>query len=469
MRRSIAAAATLFFGVALMAAPAHGAAEGGSGAIVLHRGGADVTVPFTTTTAGVELFDVTASAPGADWAKTGDESAVVSVSVDGRYETDIVIPFAWPIARHFSLGDLGAGKHQLTLHFAGDRSPAMARSAVLKNFRFTTYGQSDPNYEALRFAPVLYGRNLANYGGQFDNSYSDAPLVGWHASFKAKTPGHTILEYSVVWSNEDGGTNTPALMARWGRTSDIEWIYEVEVDANGNRVPGSDIFQAPAHTTTKFSGKYEGDHAVLDTCTSNNNVCDTVNDPMRFNLSYLQSNTAGQPRENIMDTNPWTYQVTTAEMKREGKIEATPDPATAAVSDERNYLFVAVKKDTVPPGNSGSNWVGLSIGVKLKGSDTLYRSDHLGTGGDPSWSIQRDDPAASTVELPPGTTASDISQIVALRTPVGTDPGYAVHVTGIIRGFFLDEADLPQSSFLSWNGSVTLTAVTPSAVLWNAG
>lgn len=467
MRRLIIAAA-VFAGVALVAAPAHAASVANSAAVVVQRGGPDATVRFTTTQAGVVLFDVTASAPGANWATPNDESAVVSVSVDGTYDTDIVIPFAWPITRHFSLGDLGAGIHRLTLHFADDRSPAMARRAVLTGFHFTTYAPGDPNYEAMRFAPVLYGRNLADFGGQFDNAYSDAPLVAWHESFPAATPGHTILEYSVVWSNEDGGTNTPALMARWGRTTDIEWIYQVEIDANGNRVPGSDTYQAPSHVTTQFAGRYEGDHAVLDTCTSNNNVCDTVNDPMRFDLSYLQVLPTGQPREYIMDTNPWTYQVTTAEMQREGQLEATPDPSTAAVSDERDYLFIAVKKDTVPPGNGGSNWVGLSVGVKLKGSDTLYRSDHLGTGGDPTWSIQRDDPAASTVELPPGTTADDIAQIVALRTPVGTDPGYAVHVTGIVRGFFLDASDLPESSFLSWNGSVTLTQAAPSAVLWNA-
>lgn len=57
-------------------------------------------------------------------------------------------------------------------------------------------------------------------------------------------PGHRVLEYSLVWSNEDGGTDTPALMARWGRSTDIEWIYRVEVDQAGNRVPGTAVYQA---------------------------------------------------------------------------------------------------------------------------------------------------------------------------------------------------------------------------------
>jgi hypothetical protein len=61
---------------------------------------------------------------------------------------------------------------------------------------------------------VLYGRNLADFGGPFDNAYSDAPLVAWHEATPAATPGHTMLQYSIIWSNEDGGTNTPQLMAR---------------------------------------------------------------------------------------------------------------------------------------------------------------------------------------------------------------------------------------------------------------
>ena len=36
------------------------------------------------------------------------------------------------------------------------------------------------------------------------------------------------------------------------------------------------------------------------------------------------------------------------EMIREGKIESPSDPATPAVGDQRNYLYVAVDHDTTP-------------------------------------------------------------------------------------------------------------------------
>jgi hypothetical protein len=124
----------------------------------------------------------------------------------------------------------------------------------------------------------------------------------------------------------------------------------------------------------------------------------------------------------------------------------------------------------VPLGNSVPNWVGLSIGVKLKNGATIYRSDHIGSGGAPDWSIQRDDPAATTVELPPGTTSDDIAQILVYRVVNGApDPDYSVHVSGVTRAFFLGSDYLPQASFLSWTGSITLSAAAPSAVLWPAG
>ncbi len=473
--RSVAGviAGALFAVVALEMVLATGtasAAPSTNQVIRLHRGGPDASVWFTTDRSAEVLFDVTASAPDADWSVRGGESAVASVSVDGAYETDIVIPLAQPIARHFVLGKLAAGRHRLALHFADDRSAPAVRTATLSGFRFTTYAPGDDGYLAAKFTPVLYGRNLDQFGGPLDNAFSDTPLVAWHESAPAVTPGHTLLQYSIIWSNEDGGTDTPALMARWGRTTDIEWIYRVEIDQDGNRVPGSDTYQAANHATTQFNGRYEDDHAVLDTCTSNNNICDVVNDPMRFFLSAQENLAAGQPREHVMDTNPWTYQVMAAEMKREGKLETEPDPSTAKVSDQRDYLFIAVKKDTIPPGNSTTPWVGLTVGVKLKGGATVYRSDHLGTGGQTDWSLQRDDPAATTVELPAGTTQADIDQILVYRVVNGTtDPGYAVHVTGVTRAFFLGNDYLPQQSFLDWQGGITLTTATPSAVLWPAG
>jgi hypothetical protein len=111
----------------------------------------------------------------------------------------------------------------------------------------------------------------------------------------------------------------------------------------------------------------------------------------------------------------------------------------------------------------------VSVLVTLKGSPTVYRSDHLDTGGQPSWSLTRDVPASTTVELPPGTTTSDIATISLVRVPIGVDTGATIHATRVWRGFFLGQTYLPGVSTLSWTGSVDLTPASPTATIYSAG
>jgi hypothetical protein len=187
---------------------------------------------------------------------------------------------------------------------------------------------------------------------------------------------------------------------------------------------------------------------------------------MRFFLDTTQTRPVDRAREVLMDRNPWTYPITAEEMLREGKIESPSDPATVAVGDERTYLFLEIKKQTGPPAGIGSA-PGVSVGVRLKSDPaTLYRSDH----SVPTSSIARDDPAATTVELPEGTTGDDIASIDAIRQPMGEgDNGAPTTVTSINRGFFLDRSYLPRASFVTWTGSITLTPAQPTAVLWQDG
>jgi hypothetical protein len=452
-------------GVTGQPAAAQASPDGAASArpVVVSRHHADARVPFVVRTPGEALVDLRAVAPGTDWAAPGAESAVVSISVDGRYATDLVVSGRQPLRRQLALGRLAAGIHQLRLRFASERSAAASRLVRLDSVRVATYAPNSPDYLVLRHAPVVYGRDLPELGNPYQNAVTDTPLIAWHETAPAATPGHQVLTYSVVWSNEDGGTNTPALMARWGRTTDIEWVYSVEVDERGARVPDSGVYQAANHQTLRFTGRYEDDHPLLETCTVNNNMCDVVDDPMRFFLSALQTRPADQAREHLMDTNPWTYQVMAKEMIREGKIEppSAAAPLTPEVSDQRNYLYAVIKKTTAAP-NGGPSWVGVALGVRLAGGSTVYLSNHV----DPTWSIQRDDPAATTVELLAGATVEDITEISAHRVVVGADTGADVHVTAVKRGFFLTTDYLPQQSFLAWTGDVVLDEATTSAVIW---
>jgi hypothetical protein len=265
-----------------------------------------------------------------------------------------------------------------------------------------------------------------------------------------------------MWSNEDGGTNTPALMAQWGRTTDIEWVYRVEVNARGRRVPDTGVFQAAAHQTKRFRGTYDGTHPLIQTCTSNNNMCQKIDDPMRFALSTRAMLPAGQPREHQMDIHPWTYQLMAREMLREHKIESPSDPSTPDVGDQRSYLYVAVAHDTTPPPSAAG--VGLAVDVRLQGDVTTYTSNH----DIAFWTINRNGPAATTVELPVGTTAADVASISVRRVPIGTDNGASLTVTDLDRAFFLRTSYRPRPSFAHWHGSVTLSVDAPQKEIWTA-
>jgi hypothetical protein len=429
--------------------------------VTVKRGGPARTVPFVVDRSGEAVVTLSSQASLVSWGTKGSESAVVSAYVDGRYATDIVIPSDQPIARSFSLGHLRRGPHRLQFQFADDRSPQGASSAQLGNASVQVYGEGSDLGLVLKNAPVLYGRNLAALGDQFQSSTTDTPVFAYHEILPAQTADHKVIQYTVIWSNEDGGTNSPALMARWGRTTDIEWAYRVEVDAEGTPVPGTGVYQAANHQTLNFAGTYENNRPLLETCTSNNNLCDKVDDPMRFSLAPTQTLSEGQPREHMMDTNSWLYPVMAQEMTREGKIESPTNPDSPEPGDQRTYLYLAVAH-TASPSNQAGN-VGLSIGVRLKGSDKLYTSNH----NTDSWSITREGTAATTIELPTGTKPSDIAEVVGLRTPV-QETGASLTVTRIARAFFLQQNYLPGASFIDWTGEKTLTQEAPTAVLWTA-
>ncbi len=413
---------------------------------------------FTADRAGEAKLALTASAPGADWGTAGKESALLEVEVDGKPATNVItFNGATPLDYDVALGRVGAGPHEITVTLDAAKSPSA--NAVVSGLKPSLAPDGDL---AARYAPILYGRNLPTVPGAYENVNTDVPLLLYHVT-STDAQGDRVIEYTMTWSNEDGGTNSPSLMARWGRTTDIEWLYRVTVDANGTRL--SDQYQSAGHGTVAFDGLREDDHPLLQVTTSNNNMSSVTDlatsSGYRFFLDSAVQLPPNRAREWIMDTHPWAYLVMAKEVAREGKIEALPNPATTAMSDQRNYLFAEVKKSTsyAAPPRAGS-WAGTALAALV--GDGWYTSHH-GTPGD---SIQRDDPAATTIELPPGTTARDIKAIKAIAVPNGAPGDYRIDVSSINRGFLLGSDYLPTTSFVNWAGSQTLTPQRTEAILW---
>src|SRR6266480_2264223 len=101
----------------------------------------------------------------------------------------------------------------------------------------------DEDQLSLAHTPVLYAR--ANTIDRF----TDVPLMMYYEILPEGAD--RLVRYTVVFTNEDGGTQTAALMARWGRATDIEWVYELRV--RGEKVI-EEIYQGVEHETKSFKG-----------------------------------------------------------------------------------------------------------------------------------------------------------------------------------------------------------------------
>src|SRR4051812_34750001 len=264
------------------------------------------------------------------WDVAGREAVTLRVLLDGQYSQHLPLVRSGAADYPIALGHMAAGRHTVRLEVdslltaAGLRNPGVTSASV----RLTPIpaGTSLP----LTLAPVVYAR--ANTIGRF----TDVPIVMWYEF--SPTPRGTRYRYSVIFTNEDGGTQTDRLMATWGRTTDIEYIYSVEVNAAGEIL--AEDYQAPSHEVLPFKGRRDHRHPLLWVATDNNMVSDSGTTTVRYAPLPALFDLTNQSREAVMDANPWTYAVAAKEMIREGKIARDAQPGSNVIPDPRRFLYV---------------------------------------------------------------------------------------------------------------------------------
>ncbi len=338
------------------------------------------------------LVELIATAPETSWVEKGREAATATIYLDNRYHQDLIL-FAGgeSFGYRLSLGRVAPGEHTLRVEFNRKQSAAQASTIEISRAGISLIERGSPEFELVAHAPVLYAR--PNTIGHF----SDIPLLMY---CETENKGETkILRYTVIFSNEDGGTQTSALMSRWGRTTDIEWVIETHLDPGGRVVKS--IYQGVKHETKVFRGKREADHPLLIVGSDNNNFADKKRSEVRFALSPVAVDLNSSSREEIMDRHPWTYRVMAEEMIREGKI-VTERSLGPRIADLRSYLYLDANSEQQ---NGGV----ISFAVKLKG-DPLWYSSNLGIG---SYRIDRSGYFRTTIQLPPGTTIDRIERLSA--------------------------------------------------------
>lgn len=258
----------------------------------------------------------------------------LGVWVDGRYDHELLLFPGTGIAAYDSLvGPLKAGRHEIEVRpsefwpVVACTSPSPATVAVV--------GDGAAAYDAYRRAPVLELR--ADTVGE----ETDVPLYAYVETLRAD--GAVTWRYTVIFSNEDGGTPARALFARWGRTTDIEQVYEVTTEEG--RITRED-FQGPDHVVRPFKGRRRGEAPVLLVATLNNMVIDRGRGLVPVRPVPAAVDLSGATRESTMDDRAWVYRFMEAELEAEGRI--VPDAPVdeqwvKKAPSSRDHVFLEAK------------------------------------------------------------------------------------------------------------------------------
>jgi hypothetical protein len=388
-------------------------AAGGCVCNLSHAGALSVEIRCEAATSGEGVVEVTARIAGPSW-QEATELSRLRVFLDDQYRQDVLLVPAGELFTYRSvLGWVEKGDHSLRLEQYGC-SGTEVDSVSLK-----TYPRNDAAFGVLAHSPFLYLR--ADSVAQC----SDIPLLMWHELERRR--GGIRVRYTVLFSNEDGGTPAPALMARWGRTTDIEWIYVVDIDDQGKAT--SERYQSAGHGAPRFDGDKVGNHPLLGVRTTNNMVGPAAEGEVRVGLYPLDTLPADEPRERMMDLNPWTFRIMGEELEREGKVESPPSATTLHVSDPRNYLYCDLDCRRLG---------GAEAGVEVVLDDgRTFRSDHgMSVGATSRHGFRR-----VAVELPADTSPSSISRVnaaIVTESPVqGSRPGASADDLTLKRWFLL--------------------------------
>jgi hypothetical protein len=416
--------------------PAHqpsGSARLRAGDVLEHR--------FALAEPGEAWAALTLAAPETSWLRA--EAAVVTLTVDGRDRQEVILTAGdEPVDYHRLLGRLERGAHIMRVEIHPGLSSPAAREVAVAELRTGCVEDGDPSAHVWRHAPVIHYRAL---DGPLDSLTTDAPLLLFYRTHVHD--GLMSLEYHVVFSHEDAGTDLTGLLARWGHTVDIEWVFRVTLDGAGGVI--SEEFQGLDHGTHRYrGGRSFGGHPTLQVATRNGTVEDRAICPYRAALAPACAQPAGEPRESVLQQFPWVYRVSAMEVLRQVPLEVPPVPDAPAPGDLRAYLFLQWRRVRGPV-------VPLEACVRAGGR--WYTS----AWGREDLAFDDPDAESTAVKMPPATTEAEVSAI-ALRV---MKPIREAAQVALVRAFFLGEGYRPRPSFAG-PAVCQLNAAGPEQVVW---
>ncbi len=304
-----------------------------------------VDVPARMDSATVVRFRAYAPA-GTSWGATSRESARVAVYVDGRYHSTVNVYAERTSEYAVNLTGIPVGAHTVELRDATDASHGTAGALRVEGMRADRIDGDAALIQ--RHAPIVELRDQ-DRGASHSAAYTDAPLLLVPAVTRHEDGSRTIA-YRVAFSNEEGGTPSPKLLATYGRSGDLEPIYTVRVAADGRMLEAT--YQSALHRWKPYDGARDGERPVLRVATANNNFSTRVHaagdGAERWSELALDGIDGATSDFDVMQQHPWTWSIMAKEMLREGKVVAT-DAARGRfkVGDPRAYLYVGPVSDAV--------------------------------------------------------------------------------------------------------------------------
>ena len=318
-----------------------------------------------TINSSAEYFLNIAMSSNTNWEEENNESAIMSLFINGEHNQDIVI-YNGDVNHVYkqAIGYLYEGEHTIELFFDYNKSSLNAFIVHLDSIDLIDSNLIDVDLDVIKYSPILFGRDIFAWN---ESNHTDIPLLLFHSI--SYENGNKIITYSIIFSNEDSrvGIGLSDMMLSWGRTTDIEWVYQITLNNNGEII--NEIFQGAGHTPTPFNGQKYGTHPYLINATANCNFSDVGTSEYKFFLNPTYIIEPNHTREYLMDENPWTYKIMGQELINENKYEEIQDPKHWELSDIRNYIYIEYT------GNS-STYAESSIKVYLYNDCYKYSNNH---------------------------------------------------------------------------------------------
>ncbi len=391
--------------------------------------------------AGQGIVEVTLEGPRTSWESATRRAVVVDVSVDGGPSQQIVcFAGASPFTYAGFTGTLSTGSHAVTVAVDTGLSDTgtLAPTVRLVHLQLEVVDPSNPWYDRIAFAPVVYGRA--------DTAQVDTPLLTYADQSTGR--GGRTLSYTTIWSKEEAGTSFVPFLewGEWGRMTDITQTVALDVGSGAAitnetyntcgclGTPATENEVSVLEEEVPFSGSYyEQTHAIVRNASGNDYQSESGTTAFRIQQVPVAGPAPGADRDAVMDANPWTYLISAQETSY-WYTNGTADPASPEIGDSRQYAIVDLRTRT-------NDVSATAVDIQLSGSSRWYSSDY-GSG----FPLQDGGHGRTVVKLPLGWQNRAITGLKVLYYPSGPKPSVrdvAVRVLGLTRSYTVEYPTLP--------------------------